>query len=76
MEFNTRLGLQINVDLIGLLIDITMADQLLASSQLINRSHDMLTGFVWYNCSLYLAIRQVIFTVHVFEVYLLCRCLM
>ena len=54
----------------GLSISTAIGDQLSASSQLIDRSHDMLTGFVWYNCSLYLAISQVIFTV--FEVYLLC----
>ena len=66
-------GLVLYVWLIGLSIDVAIGDQLLASSQLIDRSHDMLTGFVWYNCSLSLAISQVIFTV--FEVYLLCRCL-
>ena len=70
------LGLRIDViyALIGLSIDIAIGDQISASSQLIDRSHDMLTGFVLYNCSLYLAISQVIFTV--FEVCsLLCRCL-
>ena len=41
-----QLGLWIDVDLIGLSIDIALGDQLLTSSQLINRSHDMQTGVI------------------------------
>ena len=42
----TKAVATINIDLIGLSIDIAISDQLSASSQLIDRSHDMLTGFV------------------------------